>query len=137
MLNAAFLKNHIRAYPCNPQCPLPLDVETARWSPAGPKAQRLQKAPANDLKFQEFEHAAKNLLLPVTETEGECDEASCRTGIVAVDHVGAEHAASAGCMASPAHHVRRALWSGGYTDLVGRLTARYVEKALGKPVIVD
>lgn len=26
---------------------------------------------------------------------------------------------------------------GGYTDLVGRLTARYVEKALGKPVIVD
>ena len=27
--------------------------------------------------------------------------------------------------------------SGGYTDLVGRLTARYVEKALGKPVIVE
>ncbi len=27
--------------------------------------------------------------------------------------------------------------AGGYTDLVGRLTARYVEKALGKPVIVD
>jgi tripartite-type tricarboxylate transporter receptor subunit TctC len=26
---------------------------------------------------------------------------------------------------------------GGYTDLVGRLTARYVEKALGKPVIVE
>jgi tripartite-type tricarboxylate transporter receptor subunit TctC len=26
---------------------------------------------------------------------------------------------------------------GGYTDLVGRLTARYVEKALGKPVVVD
>jgi tripartite-type tricarboxylate transporter receptor subunit TctC len=26
---------------------------------------------------------------------------------------------------------------GGYTDLVGRLTARYVEKALGKPVIID
>src|SRR6266446_3719683 len=26
---------------------------------------------------------------------------------------------------------------GGYTDLVGRLTARYVEKTLGKPVIVD
>src|SRR5262249_34877599 len=80
--------------------PLPLDVETARWSPAGPNAQRLQKAPANDLKFQEFEQAAKNLLLAVTETEGECDEASCRTGIVAGDRVGAEHAASAGCMAS-------------------------------------
>src|SRR6266852_7585222 len=27
--------------------------------------------------------------------------------------------------------------AGGYTDLVGRLTARYVEKTLGKPVIVD
>ena len=27
--------------------------------------------------------------------------------------------------------------SGGYTDLVARVTARYVEKALGKPVIVD
>jgi tripartite-type tricarboxylate transporter receptor subunit TctC len=27
--------------------------------------------------------------------------------------------------------------AGGYTDLVGRLTARYVEKALGKPVIVE
>jgi tripartite-type tricarboxylate transporter receptor subunit TctC len=27
--------------------------------------------------------------------------------------------------------------AGGYTDLVGRLTARYAEKALGKPVIVD
>src|SRR5262245_50520512 len=27
--------------------------------------------------------------------------------------------------------------AGGYTDLVGRLTARYVEKALGKTVIVD
>ena len=26
---------------------------------------------------------------------------------------------------------------GGYTDLVGRLTARYVEKALGKSVVVD
>src|SRR5262245_1414700 len=26
---------------------------------------------------------------------------------------------------------------GGYTDLVARLTARYVEKALGKPVVVD
>jgi tripartite-type tricarboxylate transporter receptor subunit TctC len=26
---------------------------------------------------------------------------------------------------------------GGYTDLVGRLTARYVEKALGKPVVID
>jgi len=26
---------------------------------------------------------------------------------------------------------------GGYTDLVGRLTARYVEKALGKPAVVD
>jgi tripartite-type tricarboxylate transporter receptor subunit TctC len=26
---------------------------------------------------------------------------------------------------------------GGYTDLVGRVTARYVEKALGKPVVVD
>src|SRR3984893_14064054 len=27
--------------------------------------------------------------------------------------------------------------AGGYTDLVGRLVARYVERALGKPVIVD
>jgi tripartite-type tricarboxylate transporter receptor subunit TctC len=27
--------------------------------------------------------------------------------------------------------------AGGYTDFVARLTARYVEKALGKPVIVD
>ncbi len=27
--------------------------------------------------------------------------------------------------------------AGGYTDLVGRLTARFVEKALGKPVVVD
>jgi tripartite-type tricarboxylate transporter receptor subunit TctC len=27
--------------------------------------------------------------------------------------------------------------AGGYTDLVARLAARYVEKALGKPVIVD
>src|SRR5258705_13883309 len=27
--------------------------------------------------------------------------------------------------------------AGGYPDVVGRLTARYVEKALGKPVIVD
>jgi tripartite-type tricarboxylate transporter receptor subunit TctC len=27
--------------------------------------------------------------------------------------------------------------AGGYTDLVGRLTARYVEKALGKPVVVE
>jgi tripartite-type tricarboxylate transporter receptor subunit TctC len=27
--------------------------------------------------------------------------------------------------------------AGGYTDLVARLTARYVEKALGKPVVVD
>src|SRR5712691_104173 len=26
---------------------------------------------------------------------------------------------------------------GGYTDLVSRLTARYVEKALGKPVVID
>jgi tripartite-type tricarboxylate transporter receptor subunit TctC len=26
---------------------------------------------------------------------------------------------------------------GGYTDLVGRLTARYVEKALGKSVVVE
>jgi tripartite-type tricarboxylate transporter receptor subunit TctC len=26
---------------------------------------------------------------------------------------------------------------GGYTDLVGRLTARYVEKALGKPVVIE
>jgi tripartite-type tricarboxylate transporter receptor subunit TctC len=27
--------------------------------------------------------------------------------------------------------------AGGYTDLVGRLTGRYVEKAFGKPVVVD
>ena len=27
--------------------------------------------------------------------------------------------------------------AGGYTDLVGRLTARYLEKALGKPVVVE
>jgi tripartite-type tricarboxylate transporter receptor subunit TctC len=27
--------------------------------------------------------------------------------------------------------------AGGYTDLVARVTARYVEKALGKPVVVD
>ena len=27
--------------------------------------------------------------------------------------------------------------AGGYTDLVGRLTGRYVEKALGKPVVVE
>jgi tripartite-type tricarboxylate transporter receptor subunit TctC len=27
--------------------------------------------------------------------------------------------------------------AGGYTDLVGRMTARYVESALGKPVVVD
>jgi tripartite-type tricarboxylate transporter receptor subunit TctC len=27
--------------------------------------------------------------------------------------------------------------AGGYTDLVGRLTARYVEKELGKPVVVE
>ena len=27
--------------------------------------------------------------------------------------------------------------AGGYTDLVGRVAARYVEKALGKPVVVD
>jgi len=27
--------------------------------------------------------------------------------------------------------------AGGYTDLVARLTGHYVEKALGKPVIVD
>ena len=27
--------------------------------------------------------------------------------------------------------------AGGYTDLVGRLTARYVEKALGRPVVVE
>jgi tripartite-type tricarboxylate transporter receptor subunit TctC len=27
--------------------------------------------------------------------------------------------------------------AGGYTDLVGRLAARYVERALGKPVIID
>jgi tripartite-type tricarboxylate transporter receptor subunit TctC len=27
--------------------------------------------------------------------------------------------------------------AGGYTDLVGRLAARYVEKALGKPVVID
>jgi tripartite-type tricarboxylate transporter receptor subunit TctC len=27
--------------------------------------------------------------------------------------------------------------AGGYTDLVGRLTARYVEKALGRPVVID
>src|ERR1700719_4409443 len=27
--------------------------------------------------------------------------------------------------------------AGGYTDLVGRLTARYVEKALGKSVVID
>ena len=27
--------------------------------------------------------------------------------------------------------------AGGYTDLVARLTARYVEKALGKPVVVE
>jgi len=27
--------------------------------------------------------------------------------------------------------------AGGYTDLVGRLSARYVEKSLGKPVVVD
>jgi tripartite-type tricarboxylate transporter receptor subunit TctC len=27
--------------------------------------------------------------------------------------------------------------AGGYTDLVGRLTARYVERALGKPVIIE
>src|SRR5471030_2621222 len=26
---------------------------------------------------------------------------------------------------------------GGYTDLVGRLTARFVEKALGKPVVIE
>jgi tripartite-type tricarboxylate transporter receptor subunit TctC len=27
--------------------------------------------------------------------------------------------------------------AGGYTDLVGRMTARYVERALGKTVIID
>src|ERR671923_1618945 len=27
--------------------------------------------------------------------------------------------------------------AGGYTDLVARVTARYVEKALGKPVVID
>ena len=27
--------------------------------------------------------------------------------------------------------------AGGYTDLVGRLTARYLEKALGKSVVVE
>jgi tripartite-type tricarboxylate transporter receptor subunit TctC len=27
--------------------------------------------------------------------------------------------------------------AGGYTDLVGRLVARYAERSLGKPVIVD
>src|SRR5262249_52022897 len=46
------------------------------------------------------------------EAEGECDEASCRTSVVAGDRVGAEHAARAGCVAGTAHHIRRALWRG-------------------------
>src|SRR5260370_10311640 len=68
---------------------------------------RLTPVGAENLK-----QAARNLLLAVTEADGECDEASCRTSIVAGSRVGAEHAASAGCMASPAHHICRALWSG-------------------------
>ena len=40
-------------------------------------------------------------------------------------------------LAESKHHVTGALGAGGYTDMVGRLTARYLERALGKPVIVE
>ena len=68
--------------------------------------------------------------------------------IVASRHV-AELALSLGIALAPGAVQAQEAWpsrsitfvvpyaAGGYTDLVGRLTARYVEKALGKPVVVE
>jgi tripartite-type tricarboxylate transporter receptor subunit TctC len=90
-----------------------------------------------DLGNRDISAMAKNLLVAVAQRKEN-----------AMKHV-AGLLLSLGIAAAPATLQAQDAWparpitfvvpygAGGYTDLVARLTARYVEKALGKPVIVD
>jgi tripartite-type tricarboxylate transporter receptor subunit TctC len=90
-----------------------------------------------DLGKRDISAMAKNLLVAVAQRKEN-----------AMKHV-ASLLLSLGIAAAPATLQAQDAWparpitfvvpygAGGYTDLVARLTARYVEKALGKPVIVD
>jgi tripartite-type tricarboxylate transporter receptor subunit TctC len=84
------------------------------------------------------------------------DRAGAGTGFAPYEKAGSamKHGAklaalALGALAMPGVSVAQDVWpsrpitfvvpyaAGGYTDLVGRLTARYVEKVLGKSVVVD
>jgi tripartite-type tricarboxylate transporter receptor subunit TctC len=108
-----------------------------RGSPGGSECSEARKTPANRLEFRKFEQVAKNLLRAVQAQKEN-----------AMKHV-AGLVLSLGIALAPSMLRAQDAWparpitfvvpygAGGYTDLVGRVAGRYVEKALGKPVIVD
>ena len=130
-----------------PKGPSGLAVRLAE-RPASPKGlwpERLAGKIAKPLDANVFEVPARKLLLAAREEN--TMRRSCRTGHGALDHGSRDHGLAIP-VASGAAHAQDA-WpsrnitfivpyaAGGYTDLVGRMTARYVESALGRTVIVD
>ena len=85
------------------------------------------------LKFQAFEQSVKILL-----TE-EPDEVWCNARSLTLGLLPAVPKVSGAQDAWPSRTITFVVpyAAGGYTDLVGRLAARYVESALGRPVIID
>jgi tripartite-type tricarboxylate transporter receptor subunit TctC len=89
------------------------------------------------LEFQAFEKTAKNFLRAGRQTKNP------------MKHSAKLMALTLGLLAMPKVSDAQDVWpsrtitfvvpyaAGGYTDLVGRLTARYVQKALGKSVVID
>jgi tripartite-type tricarboxylate transporter receptor subunit TctC len=112
------------------------------WS--APRAVDEPAALAKLLKLQQFEQTAKNLLFAPQGTLGFTQARqehlmkpiaglALALAIALVPRVG--QAQDAWPSRTVTFVVPYA--AGGYTDMVGRLTARYVENALGKPVIVE
>src|SRR5712691_11544396 len=94
-------------------------------------------APTNQLKFHEFGRRQRTCFLRLRNQEENtmkpCAALALTLGVaVAPSMLRAQEA-------WPARPITLVVpyGAGGYTDLVARLTARYLEKALGKPVIVD
>jgi len=85
------------------------------------------------LKFQAFEQSVKILL-----TE-EPDEVWCNARSLTLGLLPAVPKVSGAQDAWPSRTITFVVpyAAGGYTDLVGRLAARYVERALGKSVVID
>jgi len=93
--------------------------------------------PTNQLKFHEFEQRQRTCFLRLRNQEENamkpCAALALTLGVaLAPGMLRAQDA-------WPARPITLLVpyGAGGYTDLVARLTARYAEKALGKPVIVD